>query len=77
MFDLGLYYTSTTTSNNDVAGRPDVDMDEFTVTASKTVGPLDATLAYIYTNADDKNIPTGGTTGDSYSTIQAYLTLNF
>jgi len=84
MFDLGLYYTSTTTGNNDNAGVADVDMDELAVTASKSFGPLDATLAYIYTNADDQNTrDTAGNlrntdgTGDAYNTIQAYLTLNF
>ena len=57
-------------------------MDEFTVTAGKSFGPLDATLAYIYASMDDKN---GGNTiqGNNASgkldsnTIQAYLTLNF
>jgi len=81
MFDLGVYYTHTTTGdNNAVVPAADIDMDEFTVTASKTVGPLDATLAYIYTAADDQNIAVGapaGTTGDNFSTIQVYLTLNF
>jgi hypothetical protein len=79
LFDLGLYYTSTTTSNNNVANTPDLKMSEFTATASKTVGPLDATLAYIYTNADDLNQPVGGgaRSGQSFNTIQAYLTLNF
>jgi len=71
MFDLGLYYTGSTTSDNGIAGTPDVKMNELTVTASKSVGPLDATLAYINTNADDKN------SGNGYNTIQAYLTLNF
>ena len=63
-------------------------MDEFTVTASKSFGPLDATLAYIYTEASAGKLD--GTT-DNYITglatesgetiksnmIQAYLTLNF
>jgi len=87
LFDLGLYYTSTSTGTNNAStvvggtnnGLPlaAVNMTELTVTASKTVGPLDATLAYIYTNADDQNIKTGATKGSAYSTIQAYLTLNF
>jgi len=79
LFDLGAYYTHTTTGNNNVANVADVKMDEFTVTASKTVGPLDATLAYIYTSADDQNDNTadGVVNGESYSAIQAYLTLNF
>ncbi|MFK5937142.1 MAG: hypothetical protein QM497_01985 [Sulfurimonas sp.] len=73
MFDLGVYYTD---ANQDAA-TGNGDMTEITVTASKTVGPLDATLAFINTSDDSKNIPTGGTTGDDFNTIQAYLTLNF
>ena len=70
LFDLGLYYTN---ANQDKGGNivTPVDMQEFTLTASKSFGPLDATLAYINTNADDQN------NGDSFNTIQAYLTLNF
>ncbi len=80
LFDLGAYYTHTTTGSNTVANRKDLKMNELTVTASKKVGPLDATLAYIYTKADDQNIALNapaGTTGDAYSAVQAYLTLNF
>jgi len=79
MFDLGVYYTSTTTSDNGVAGTPDVDMTEFTVTAGKDFGPLNATVAYIYTNADDQNDNTadGVQNGEDYNTLQAYLTYNF
>ena len=64
-------------------------MDEYTLTASKSFGPLDATLAYIYTEAKSGNV--GGTLSHNYITnlaeqadekvtynmIQAYLTLNF
>ncbi len=63
--DFGLYYTST---SNDTT---DVDMNEVALTASKSYGPLDVSLAYIYTDADDQN------NGDSYNTVQAYLTYNF
>jgi len=69
--DLGLYYTGTTTGSNDVAGVDDVDMTELTLTAGKTVGPLDATLVYIMTDADDQN------DGDAYNIVQVYLTYNF
>ncbi len=62
---LGAYYTNVSIDN------ANVDMDEVTVTATKSFGPLDATLAYISTNADDQNA------GDRYDTVQAYLTLNF
>ncbi|SMC08294.1 porin [Nitratiruptor tergarcus] len=63
--DLMAQYTST---SNDTTN---VDMNEFAVTASKSFGNLDATLAYIYTDADDQN------GADSYNTIQVYLTYNF
>jgi hypothetical protein len=64
--DLGLYYTGVS-----VDGVENSDLTEVTLTAGKSFGPLDATLAYIFTDADDQN------NGDSYNTIQAYLTLNF
>ncbi len=59
---VGLYYTNTDNGLNNY------EMDEVAVTATKSFGPLDVTLAYINTdfnNATDLN------------TIQAYLTLNF
>jgi imipenem/basic amino acid-specific outer membrane pore len=81
LFDLGLYYTHTSTPGYTKDGNPyatagDGIMNEFTVTAGKKFGPLDATLAYIYTKAGDQN-KKGDTTGNGYNTIQAYLTLNF
>ncbi|MRI59364.1 MAG: hypothetical protein C6H99_07655 [Epsilonproteobacteria bacterium] len=48
-----------------------IDMSEFALTASKSFGSLDATLAFIYTDADDQN------DADSYNTVQVYLTYNF
>ena len=68
MVDLGAYYTQTSTP---VAGASDLNMKEFTLSAGKTIGALDATLAYIYTDADDQN------NAQDYNSIQAYLTLNF
>ncbi|ADR32959.1 hypothetical protein Sulku_0292 [Sulfuricurvum kujiense DSM 16994] len=73
---LGAYYTDvsiddTNVVNQAVGGKDNVDMKEIAVTATKSFGPLDATLAYISTDADDQN------TGDRYDTVQAYLTLNF
>jgi len=53
------------------------DMTEVALTASKSFGPLDATLAYISTDADDQNIKANEITGSRYDTVQAYLTLNF
>ncbi len=64
---LGLYYTAADQSSD--AG--DNDMTEFTFTVDKSFGPLDTTLAYIMTDAEDQN------NGDSYNAVQAYLTLNF
>ena len=75
MFDLGLYYTSTTTKKT--APATDIDMTEFTLTAGKDFGPLNTTVAYIYTNADDQNIETGNTQGSAFNTVQVYLTYNF
>ncbi len=75
---FGAYYTNVEIDNNinatsaalnDIAGGD--DMKEVTLTASKSFGPLDASLAYISTDADDQN------NGKEYSTVQAYLTLNF
>ena len=63
--DFGLYYTDTSNDNSNV------DMKEVALTAAKSYGPLDVTLAYIYTDADDQN------NGDSYNTLQAYFTYNF
>ncbi|MDD5158893.1 MAG: porin [Sulfuricurvum sp.] len=61
---LGAYYTNVNTDRANKAG----DLSEVAVTASKSFGPLDTTLAYINTKANN---------ADSYNTIQAYLTLNF
>jgi hypothetical protein len=61
---LGAYYTNVNTDRANKSG----DLSEVAVTASKSFGPLDTTLAYINTKADNDN---------SYNTLQAYLTLNF
>ncbi len=63
--DLGVYGTISDQNNG-------ANMNEATFTASKTFGPLDATAAYIYSNATGN-----GTVADYSNTIQAYLTLNF
>ncbi len=63
--NFGLYYTDTSNDNSNV------DMKEVALTASKSYGPLDMTLAYIYTDADDQN------NGDGYNTLQAYFVYNF
>ena len=69
--DFMAQYTS---SDQDTTGG-DVDMTEFTLTATKSFGSLDATLAYIYTDADDQNVVSGKS--DSFNTVQVYLTYNF
>jgi len=62
--DFGLYVTSIDhTSNN-----TNPDLTELTLTASKSLGNLDATLAYIHTNM--KNNPV-------VNNVQAYLTYSF
>lgn len=68
--DLGAFYTSVDQSKD--AGNNDVS--EFTFTAGKSFGPLDATLAYVYTDPSGDNTTNDG---KSYNIVQAYLTLNF
>ena len=60
--DLGLYVTLVDHAE------ADEDFNEYTVTASKSFGPLDTTAAVVYVDPE---------TGDSETMIQAYLTLNF
>ena len=67
--DLALYYTYADQS----AAAGDNDLSEVTLTASKTFGPLDATLAYIF--ADIKSATVGD--DETSHTLQAYLTYNF
>ncbi|WP_304544402.1 hypothetical protein [Sulfurimonas microaerophilic] len=64
LFDLGIYYTEADQST--AAG--DNDLSEVTVTAAKSYGPADITVAYI--NAKTGNLK-------RHSVAQAYLTLNF
>jgi len=84
--DLGAYYTQANQGNNDVVGSFNNDMKEFTATAGKDFGPLNATLAYIYTKADDQNQKAKDGTyfdasvqhkGKAFNTVQAYLTYKF
>jgi hypothetical protein len=64
MFDAGLYIT-------DVSATGGTDLTEVTVTASKSFGPLDTTLAIIYDETTTAGV------SDEVAYIQAYLTLNF
>ena len=66
--DLGLYITAIDHSSH--AANANTSPYEATLTAGKSFGPLDATLAYIYYDADQTNV-------DASNTVQAYLTLNF
>jgi len=61
IFDLGFYGTMVDHANGN-------DLREVTITASKSFGPLDTSLAYV--NYEYKN-------GDPINLAQAYLTLNF
>jgi hypothetical protein len=62
MVDVGLYMLSVEKVN-------DILFREATLTAGKSFGPLDATVAYIWANDSTYNEPT--------NTVQAYLTVNF
>ena len=69
LFDLGLYYTYADQS----AAAGDNDLSEVALTAGKSFGPLDATLAYVY--SDVKTATVGD--DETSNMIQVYLTLNF
>jgi len=70
--DLGLYATLVDHGDTNVNG----DLMEVTVTASKSFGPLDTTLALIYADTDASDVA-GSTDPDAITTVQVYLTLNF
>jgi hypothetical protein len=63
--NFNAYFTSVKDANNNT------DMMELALTASKQIGNLNTTFAYIYTDADDQN------GGDSYNTLQLLLTYQF
>ena len=80
---LGLYATQVTVGENGTGADRYMDLLEVTLEASKSFGPLDTSLVYIYIDAEDQNrdtnaagIPIVGT-GSGYNTVQAYLTYNF
>ena len=62
---FGAYYTNVSID------KTNVDMQEIALSATKSFGPLDTTLAYVSTDADDQN------NGSQSNSIQVYLTLNF
>jgi len=74
---LGLYVTQATTKDGIAAGT-DATFLEATLSASKSFGPLDTSLVYVMTDANDANLETAAAdSGKSYNTVQAYLTYNF
>jgi len=73
---LGAQFTDTSigttgAANQAAGGKNNVDMTEATLTATKSFGPLDATVAYYSTDADDQN------DGKRYDSVLAMLKLNF
>ena len=75
--DLGAYYTNANAGTNS-GGTAGNDMTELTITASKSFGPLDATLAYSNIDAKNRTLYNNTVLTDkSFNQIQAYLTLNF
>ena len=64
---LGLTAQYTTVTND--SNLASDEMDEVTLTATKKVGPVDATLALINTSSDDDTI--------DGNTVQAYITVPF
>jgi len=74
---LAAYITSSTSADGIALGT-DAEMLEVTLEASKSFGPLDASLLYILTDANDQNLKDANPdSGQSYNTVQAYLTYNF
>lgn len=67
-------YTDVTVRPTNAANNE--DMTEVALTASKSFGPLDATLAYVSTDATDQNTAVNAN-GARYDSVQAYLTLKF
>jgi hypothetical protein len=68
--DLTASYTNADQNSNTNNGN---DMSELALAASKTFGPLDATVAYIYSDVEDNNAATENTS----NAVQVYLTVNF
>lgn len=71
---VGAYYTNVNVDTPTSGLAPKsagTDLNEIAVTATKSFGALDATLAYVSTNANDQN------SGKQYDTVLAMLKLNF
>lgn len=76
---VGAYYTDVNVRA--LNAMYSTDLQEFALTASKSFGPLEATLAYIYTDATNQNeaavVANPGYDGRPYDSILAMLKLNF
>ncbi|MCK9371738.1 MAG: OprD family outer membrane porin [Sulfuricurvum sp.] len=70
-------YTDINNKSATVLAGADHDVTELVLSASKSFGPLDATLAYISTDAKDQNVKVGNTTGSRYDSVLAMLKVNF
>ena len=68
--DLGVYYTTATTTDGVTAGT-DSEFSEATFEVATSFGPVDAGVYYIFTEHDLDN------SGDAYDTVQVYLTYNY
>ncbi len=74
---FGPFTAQYTTVSNDKGGA-DAEMDEITLTATKKVGPVDATIALINTSSDGKFTDKKGIDHPiDGNTVQAYLTVPF
>ncbi len=81
---LGLYYTQSTSADQLVltTGTEDLELSELTLTASKSFGALDTSIAYVYTNAGTLNAEFDAANdqtkkGEGFNNLQLYLTYNF
>lgn len=72
---LGAQYTNAVV--RPTAALVDNKLQEAALTASKSYGPLDATLAYFSTKATTQNVKAGNTEGSRYDSVLAMLKLNF
>lgn len=78
MVGLAAYYTMVDFGDDSKKGTGmNRDMSELTLEATKSFGPLDTSLVYIFADAKDQNIKPNDSEGTAYNTIQAYITLNF
>ena len=76
-YGLAAYYTATDADANGAATDTRADMTELTLEVTRSVGPLDVSLLYIMTDAEDQNNKAVALDGDAFNTVQAYLTYNF